>query len=102
MDAIWQRLDALEMKVRETLAELDQARRDRQALEDTVRALHLDLSARDQEIGSLKTGRDQDAAELARLRTEREEIRGRVEGLLEDIARLETALQSVGTAGATG
>jgi chromosome segregation ATPase len=102
MDAIWQRLDALEMKVRETLAELDQARRDRQALEETVRALHLDLGAREQEIGSLKTGREQDAADLARLRAEREEIRGRVEGLLEEIARLETALQSVGTAGATG
>ena len=90
------------MKVRETLAELDQARRDLQALEEKVRALHADLRARDQEIGSLKGGREQDAAELARLRSEREEIRGRVEGLLEEIARLETVLQSVGVAGATG
>ena len=102
MDAIWQRLDALETKVRETLAELDQARRDRKTLEGTVETLHLELRARDQEIGSLKTGRDQDAAELAQLRAEREEIRGRVEGLLEEIARLETALQSVGAAGAPG
>jgi chromosome segregation ATPase len=102
MDAILQRLDALEMKVRESLAELDQARRDRQALEDKLRALHLDLRAREQEIGSLKSGREQDAAELTRLRAEREEIRGRVEGLLEEIARLEGTLQSVGAAGATG
>ena len=102
MDATLQRLGALEMKVRETLVELDQARRDLQALEEKVRALQGDLRARDQEIGSLKGGREQDATELARLRSEREEIRGRVEGLLEEIARLETVLQSVGAAGATG
>ena len=102
MDAILQRLGTLEMKVRETLAELDQARRDLQAMEETVRALHEDLHARDQEILSLKGGREQDGAELARLRSEREEIRGRVEGLLEEIARLETALQSVGAGGAAG
>jgi chromosome segregation ATPase len=102
MDAIWQRLDALETKVRETLAELDRTRRDRQALEDTVRALHLDLGAREQVIESLKTDREQDAAEVARLRAEREEIRGRIEGLLEEIARLENSLQGVGAAGANG
>jgi chromosome segregation ATPase len=102
MDAILERLGTLETKVRETLAELDQSRRDFQALEETVRALHGDLRARDQEILSLKGEREQDAAELARLRSEREEIRGRVEGMLEEIARLETALQGAGAAGGAG
>lgn len=97
MDAVLERLAALEMKVRETLAELEQARRGQAALEAKIQALEADLRAREQEVVTLLAERERDGADLARLRVEREEVRARVEGLLGEIARLEAAMQGVGT-----
>jgi len=97
MDAVIERLAALEMKVRETLAELEQARRGQAALEAKIQALQADLRAREQEVVTLLAERERDGADLARLRAEREEVRVRVEGLLGEIARLEAAMQGVGT-----
>ena len=53
MDAVLERLQALEGKVRETLAELEQARRGREALEGKIRALQDDLRSREQERAAL-------------------------------------------------
>jgi chromosome segregation ATPase len=89
MDGVLERLQALEMKVREVLAELERARRVRETLE-------ADLRSRNQEMAALQADRQRDGAELARLRAERDEVRKRVEGLLEEIARLEAAMQTVG------
>jgi chromosome segregation ATPase len=96
MDAVLERLQALEVKVRETLAELEQARRGREALEGKIRTLQDDLHSHEQERAALLAERLRDEAELMRLRAERDEIRTRVEALLEEIARLESALQGVG------
>ncbi|MBI3087160.1 MAG: hypothetical protein HYY88_15755, partial [candidate division NC10 bacterium] len=71
MDAVLERLTALEMKVRETLAELEQARRRHAALEAKIQALQADLRAREQEVVTLLAERERDGAELARLRAER-------------------------------
>ncbi len=101
MDAVLERLAALETKVRETLAELEDARRAREALQAQIRALEGDLRSREQEIVTILAAREQDGAELARLRAERDEVRTRVEGLLTEIARLEAAVQGTGV-GAEG
>jgi chromosome segregation ATPase len=89
MDTVLERLQALEMKVREILAELERARRVRETLE-------ADLGSRNQEMAVLQADRQRDGAELARLRAERDEVRKRVEGLLEEIARLEATMQAIG------
>ncbi len=104
MDAVLERLAALETKVRETLAELEDARRGREALQAQIRALEGDLRSREQEIVTVLAERERDGAELARLRAERDEVRTRVEGLLTEIARLEVTVQGagVGTEGARG
>lgn len=104
MDAVLERLAALETKVRETLAELEEARRARELLQGQIRGLEADARAREQEIVTILAERERDGAELARLRAERDEVRTRVEGLLGEIARLETAVQgtSVGVEGARG
>ncbi len=104
MDVVLERLTALEMKVRETLAELEDARRARETLQAQVRALEADLRSREQEIVTILAARERDGAELARLRAERDEVRTRVEGLLTEIARLEAAVQGagVGAEGARG
>ncbi len=99
-----ERLTALETKVRETLAELEDARRTRETLQAHIRGLESDLRAREQEMVTILAAREQDGAELARLRAERDEVRRRVEGLLTEIARLEAAVQGagVGAEGARG
>lgn len=104
MDVVLERLIALEMKVRETLAELEDARRARETLQAQVRALEADLRSREQEIVTILAARERDEAELARMRAERDEVRTRVEGLLTEIARLEAAVQGagVGAEGARG
>ncbi len=104
MDAVLERLTALETKVRETLAELEDARRTRETLQAQIRALEADLRSREQETVTILAAREQDGAELARLRAERDEVRRRVEGLLTEIARLEAAMQGagVGAEGARG
>jgi chromosome segregation protein len=96
MDAVLERLAALEMKVRETLAGLEDARRAREALQAQIRALEADFRAREQEIVSLMAERERDGAEITRLRAERDEVRTRVEVLLTEIARLEAAMQGAG------
>jgi len=96
MDVVLEQLAALEMKVREALAELEEARRAWDVSEERVQALEANLRSRDQEIATLVAQRERDAVELTRLRTERDEVRGRVEGLLGEIARLEAAVQAAG------
>jgi len=86
MDEALERLGVLERKVRETLVELEETRRGRGALEKEIQGLRAELRSREQE-----------AAEITRLRAEREEVRGRVEGLLAEIARLEATMQGVGS-----
>jgi chromosome segregation ATPase len=100
MDAVLERLAALETKVRETLAELEEARRARELLQGQIRALEADARAREQEIVTILAERERDGAELLRLRAERDEVRRRVEGLLGEIARLEATVQGVGAEGA--
>jgi chromosome segregation ATPase len=65
---IFERLDALEVRVRETLAELGQLRSLRDQLEDKLRAAEVKLAERDKQL------------EL--LQAEREEARTRVEAML--------------------
>lgn len=100
MDAVLERLAALETKVRETLAELEEARRTRELLQAQIRGLEADVRAREQEIVTILAERERDGAELARLRSERDEVRRRVEGLLGEIARLEATVQGVAAEGA--
>lgn len=96
MDVVLERLVALEMKVREALAELEEAQRAGEMSEEKVRTLEAHLRSREQEIAALVAQRERDAVELTRMRAERDEVRGRVEGLLGEIARLEAAVQAAG------
>jgi len=96
MDVVLERLVALEMKVREVLAELEETRRAWEMSEEKVRTLEVHLRSREQEIAALVAQRERDAVELTRMRAERDEVRGRVEGLLGEIARLEASVQAAG------
>jgi chromosome segregation ATPase len=96
MDVVLERLVALEMKVREALAELEETRRAREMSEEKLRTLEAHLGSREQEIAALVVQRERDTVELTRMQAERDEVRGRVEGLLGEIARLEAAVQAAG------
>jgi chromosome segregation ATPase len=99
MDAILERMQLLETRVREALAEIGTARGAREMLESKIRELEGEIRSREQALAALRAERERDAVELTRLRTERDEIRAKVEGLLGEIGRLEGALQTTGTAG---
>jgi len=96
MDVVLERLVALEMKVREALAELEETRRAREMSEEKLRSLEAHVGSREQEIAALVAQRERDTVELTRMQAERDEVRGRVEGLLGEIARLEAAVQAAG------
>jgi chromosome segregation ATPase len=102
MEMLLERLQLLDAKVRETLTALAQARAVQEGLEEQVRRGQAELKAREQEVASLRAEREREGVELNRLRAEREEVRKQVEGLLEEIARLETALQTAGSPGVGG
>ena len=53
MDEVLERLEALERKVRETLAELEETRRGRGAPEKEIQALQAELRSREQELVTL-------------------------------------------------
>jgi predicted nuclease with TOPRIM domain len=97
MDTLLERLQELEIKVREALGELAQSRGEREVLLAKLQALQNDLQSRDQETATLRAEREREAAEVARLRAEREEVRTKVEGLLAEIARLESTVQGATT-----
>jgi chromosome segregation ATPase len=99
MDAVLERLQTLEARIRATLAELSAARTAQESLAAKVQALEADVRSREQALTSLRAEREREGAEVARLRAERDEVRARVEGLLGEIGRLEGALQSPGVAG---
>ncbi len=96
MESVLERLQVLERKVRETLAELVQLRSAREALEGKVQTLQAELSSRKQEAASLQADRSRLEAEVSRLLSERKEVQARVEGLLGEIANLEAAVQGGG------
>jgi chromosome segregation ATPase len=99
MDAVLERLQMLEARVREALQELGAAREIQESLRAQVRALEADLTTREQALEALQVEREQERVEVSRLRTERDEIRARVEGMLGEIGRLEGALQGPGSSG---
>lgn len=99
MDAVVERLQMLETRVRETLAELSAARTAKEALAVKIQALETDVRSHEQALEALRVERERDVAEVARLRAERDEVRARVEGLLGEIGRLEGALQGPGSSG---
>lgn len=97
MDTLLERLQELEIKVREALGELAQSRGEREVLVAKLQALQHDLQSRDQEAATLRAERERVAAEVSSLRAEREEVRTKVEGLLAEIARLESTVQGATT-----
>jgi len=99
MDVVFDRLQTLETRVRDALIELGAARTARESLEDRIKTLEADLRAGEQVLSALRSEREREAAEVAQLRAERDEIRARLEGLLEEIGRLEGALQGAGGSG---
>lgn len=99
MDAVLERLQMLETRVREVLSELGESRSTRESLEAKIQELENEVRIRERALSALQAEREREAAEMARLRTERDEVRARVEGLLGEIGRLEGALQGGGEAG---
>lgn len=92
-----ERLQQLEVRVREAVAVLDNLRAERRSLEAKVAALEADVARGAAEMKALAVERDQERTHRHRLEAEREEARVKVEALLAELGRIEAAVRD-GTA----
>jgi uncharacterized protein YaiL (DUF2058 family) len=88
-----ERLQQLEVRVREAVALLENLRAERGSLEAKVAALEVDLARSAAELKAVAIERDQERSHRQRLEAEREETRARVEALLSELGRIEAAVR---------
>ena len=92
-----ERLEQLELRIRDALAMLEHLRAERRSFESKVGALEADLARSAGELKTAQAERDQERAIRRRLEAERDEARTKVEGLLGELERIEVAVRE-GTA----
>ena len=87
------RLEELEGKVREAVAILQETRTQKGALEARLQELERRMASLTDTVRKEQQEKEHLRASLQRLEAEREEIRSRLDGLVEEVARAEAALR---------
>jgi len=87
------RLQELEVRVRETVKLLDTLRSERRSLEAKVASLEAELARGAADLKAVAAERDQERSLRQRLEAEREEARVTVDGLLSELDRIEAAVR---------
>ncbi len=87
------RLQELEVRVRETVKLLDTLRSERRSLEAKVASLEAELARDAADLKAVAAERDQERSLRQRLEAEREEARAAVDALLGELGRIETAVR---------
>ncbi|HYB74143.1 MAG TPA: hypothetical protein VED18_12290 [Candidatus Sulfotelmatobacter sp.] len=87
------RLQELEVRVRETVKLLDTLRSERRSLEAKVVSLEAELARGAADLKAVAAERDQERSLRQRLEAEREEARGTVDALLGELGRIEAAVR---------
>lgn len=88
-----ERLQELEVRVRETVKLLDTLRSERRSLEAKVASLEAELARGAADLKTVAAERDQERSLRQRLEAEREEARATVDGLLSELGRIEAAVR---------
>ena len=89
-----ERLEELEGRVRLVVALVAKLKDEKVVLEQRVEELQAVIKARVEQMGALEAARKKDQEQLMRMLEEREEVRLKVDHLLEEIARIETSVES--------
>jgi chromosome segregation ATPase len=89
-----EKLEELEGRVRLVVALVAKLKGEKVVLEQRIEELQVAIKARVEQVGALEAARKKDQEQLIRMLEEREEVRLKVDRLLEEIARIEASVES--------
>ncbi|MBZ0170718.1 hypothetical protein MELA_00611 [Candidatus Methylomirabilis lanthanidiphila] len=89
-----EKLEELEDRVRLVVALMAKLKEEKIVLERRVEELQTVVKVRVEEVGALEAARKKDQEQLNRMAEEREEVRLKIDRLLEEVVRIEAAVES--------
>lgn len=89
-----EKLEELEARVRLMVALMAKLKEEKIVLERQVEELRTVIEGQAEQMGALEAARKKDQEQLNRMAEEREEVRLKIDRLLEEVVRIETAVES--------
>jgi chromosome segregation ATPase len=93
LEMIGEKLKELEGRVKAAVALIVKVRGEKSLLEQRVEELKATISGRSEQMKSLEAGRKKDQEQLSRLQRERDDVRLKIDRLLEEIAKIEASVE---------
>lgn len=91
-----EKLEDLEGRVRTVVALITKLKGEKAGLGQRVEELQAAVKAQVEQVGALEAARRKDQEQLVRMQEEREEVRLKVDHVLEEIARIEASVEPGG------
>ena len=88
-----EKLKELEGRVKAAVALMVKVREEKSLLEQKMGELKATISGQTEQMKALEAGRKKDQEQLSRLQQERDEVRLRIDRLLEEIAKIEASVE---------
>ena len=93
LEMIGEKLKELEGRVKAAAALIAKVRGEKSLLEHRVEELKATISGKTEQTKALEAGRKKDQERLGRLQRERDDVRLKIDRLLEEIAKIEAAVE---------
>jgi len=93
LEMIGEKLKELEGRVKAAVALIVKVRGEKSLLEQRVAELKATISGRSEQMKALEAGRKKDQEQLSRLQRERDDVRLKIDRLLEEIAKIEASVE---------
>lgn len=93
LEMIGEKLKELEGRVKAAVALIAKVREEKSLLEQRVEELKATISGKTEQTRALEAGRKKDQERLGRLQRERDDVRLKIDRLLEEIAKIEAAVE---------
>ena len=93
LEMIGEKLKELEGRVKAAVALIVKVRGEKSLLERRVEELKATISGQAEQMKALEAGRKKDQEQLSRLQRERDDVRLKIDRLLEEIAKIEASVE---------
>jgi len=93
LEMIGEKFKELEGRVKAAVALIAKVRGEKSLLEHRVEELKATISGKTEQTRALEAGRKKDQERLGRLQRERDDVRLKIDRLLEEIAKIEAAVE---------
>jgi chromosome segregation ATPase len=93
LEMIGEKLKELEGRVKAAVTLIGKVREEKALLQQRVEDLKAAISGQTEQMKALEAGRKKDQEQLGRLQRERDEVRVKIDRLLEEIAKIEAAAE---------